>query len=62
MKYYATRAERDRARRRSLSYRFKRWFFSNHKKEIKNVGIFIGELITTILFFSALLFLPHIFH
>mgnify|MGYP003295148704 CR=1 FL=1 len=53
---------RDNIRRRSFSYKMKRWFWSNHTKEIETTIKFIGEFVMTIMFFGLLFFLPHIFH
>jgi hypothetical protein len=52
----------DRIRRSSFSYKMKRWFFSNHKKEIKTVVYLIGEFLLSIAFFGTIFVLPHIFH
>ena len=52
----------DHIRRRSFSYKMKRWFFSNHKKEIETISRVIGELLLTIAFFGLIFILPHIFH
>lgn len=60
--YYCSRHARDSRRRRSAIYRFKRWFWSNHTKEVKQAFTLVGQLILTILWFGAVFFLPHIFH
>lgn len=52
----------DYRRRRSFSYKMKRWFWSDHTKEIKKVFKLIGEFIITILWFGLIFILPHIFH
>lgn len=57
-----SRYVRDARRRRSFSYRFKRWFWSNHTKEIKMVFILVGQFIISLLWFGTFIFLPHIFH
>ena len=53
---------RDNIRRRSFSYKMKRWFFSNHRKEIETIIRVIGEFLLTIAFFGLIFILPHIFH
>ena len=53
---------RDYRRRRSFSYKMKRWFWSDHTEEIKMVFKLIGEFIITILWFGLIFILPHIFH
>lgn len=57
---------RDYRRRRSFSYRFKKWFsvwfWEDHTKGIKMLFKFLGELILTILWFGMIFILPHIFH
>lgn len=50
------------SRRRSVIYRFKRWFWSNHTKEVKQAFTLVGQLIIAILWFGTVIFLPHIFH
>jgi hypothetical protein len=52
---------RDYRRRRSFSYKMKRWFWSDHTKEIKTIFNLAGEFIITILWFSWIFFLPHLF-
>ena len=52
----------DYRRRRSFSYKMKRWFWSDHTEEIKMVFKLIGEFIITILWFGLIFILPHIFH
>jgi hypothetical protein len=52
----------DRIRRSSFSYKMKRWFFSNHKKEIKTVIYLVCEFALAIAFFGMIFVLPHIFH
>lgn len=52
----------DLLRRRSFSYKMKRWFFSNHKKEIKIMVRVIGEFLFAIVFFGMIFIFPHIFH
>ena len=56
----------DYRRRRSFSYRFKRWFerwfWEDHTKEIKQIFCFIGEFILSLLWFGMFIFLPHFFH
>ena len=52
----------DNIRRRSFSYRFKHWFFSNHRKEVETITGVIGELLLTIAFFGSIFILPHFFH
>ena len=52
----------DNIRRRSFSYKMKRWFWSDHTEEIKMVLKLIGEFIITILWFGLIFILPHIFH
>ena len=52
---------RDNIRRRSFSYKMKRWFFSNHRKEIETIIRVIGEFLLTIAFFGLIFILPHIF-
>ena len=52
----------DNIRRRSFSYKMKRWFFSNHKKETEIMARVIGEFLLAIVFFGSLFILPHIFH
>lgn len=54
--YYCSR------HRRSVIYRFKRWFWSNHTKEVKQAFTLVGQLIIAILWFGTVIFLPHIFH
>lgn len=53
---------RDYRRRRSFSYRFKRWFWSDHTEELKMIFKLIGEFILTILWLGMVFILPHIFH
>ena len=53
---------RDNIRRRSFSYKMKRWFFSNHRKEIETIIRVFGEFLLTIAFFGLIFILPHIFH
>lgn len=53
---------RDNIRRRSFSYKMKRWFWSNHKKEIETIMRVTGEFLLTIVFFGSIFILPHIFH
>ena len=53
---------RDNIRRRSFSYKMKRWFWSDHTKEIKMVFKLIGEFIITVLWFGLIFFVPHLFH
>jgi hypothetical protein len=48
--------------RNSLSYKMKFWFWSDHTKEIKAIIRFIGEFFLTLLWFGAIVFLPHFFH
>ena len=45
--------------RNSFSYRFRHWF---HIRGWEELGIIIFEIITGIVFFAALFFLPHLFH
>lgn len=52
----------DYRRRRSFSYKMKRWFWSDHTKEIKMVFKLIGEFIITVLWFGLIFFIPHLFH
>ena len=52
----------DNIRRRSFSYRLKRWFWSDHRKEIKTIVCLIGEFLLSIVFFGMLFVVPHIFH
>ena len=52
----------DNIRRRSVSYKVKRWFWSNHNKEIQMGIHLIGELILAIAFFGMIFLIPHIFH
>jgi len=52
----------DNIRRRSFSYKMKRWFFSNHRKEIEITACVIGEFFLAIAFFGMVFILPHIFH
>lgn len=52
----------DNIRRRSFSYKMKRWFWSNHTEEIKTVFKLIGEFIFTVLWLGVVFILPHIFH
>ena len=52
----------DNIRRRSFSYKIKRWFWSNHKNEIKTIVFLIGEFLLSIVFFGMIFVLPHIFH
>ena len=60
--YYCSPYTRNFRRARFALYRFKRWFWSNHIEEIKQVFTLIGQLIIVILWFSTVFFLPHIFH
>lgn len=53
---------RDNIRRRSFSYKMKRWFFSNHRKEIKITACIIGEFLLTVAFFGMIFIFPHLFH
>ena len=53
---------RDNIRRRSFSYKMKRWFWSNHKDEIQTAIYLIGEFILAIAFFGMIFVIPHIFH
>ena len=53
---------RDNIRRRSFSYRMKRWFWSNHKKETEIMACVIGEFLLAVAFFGSIFILPHIFH
>ncbi len=57
---------RDYRRRRSFSYRFKRWFevwfWADHTEEIKMVFKLLGEFIITVLWFGLIFFVPHLFH
>lgn len=48
--------------RNSLSYKMKRWFWTDHTKEIKSIIRFIGEVILTLFWFGVIVFLPHFFH
>ena len=52
----------DNIRRRSFSYKMKRWFWSDHKEEIKTVFKLIGELIITVVWLGWVFFIPHLFH
>jgi hypothetical protein len=52
----------DNIRRRSFSYKMKRWFWSNHKNEIQTVIYLICEFALAIAFFGMIFVLPHIFH
>lgn len=52
----------DNIRRRSFSYKMKRWFWSNHAEEIKMIFKLIGEFILTILWLGWIFFIPHLFH
>lgn len=52
----------DNIRRRSFSYKMKRWFWSDHTKEIKTVVCIIGEMLLTIAWFGLVFIIPHIFH
>ena len=52
----------DYRRRRSFSYKMKRWFWSNHTEEIKMIFKLIGEFILTVLWFGWIFFIPHLFH
>ena len=52
----------DNIRRRSFSYKVKRWFWSNHRNEIENLARIVGEFFLAIAFFSLIFILPHIFH
>ncbi len=57
---------RDYRRRRSFSYRFKRWFevwfWTDHTEGIKKFFCLIGEFILTILWLGMVFILPHLFH
>ena len=57
---------RDYRRRRSFSYRFKRWFnvwfWEDHTEGMKTIVKIIGEIIITFLWLGALFFFPHLFH
>lgn len=57
MSYY-----RDCRYRNSVSYKVKRWFWSDHTKEIKKTIFFIGEFLASILWFGLIFIIPHIFH
>jgi hypothetical protein len=61
-RYSSSRYINDSRRRRSVSYRFKRWFFSNHTKEIQKIFLLIGQFILAIMWFGAFIFVPHLFH
>ena len=52
----------DNIRRRSFSYKIKRWFWSNHKNEIEIVVRVIGELFLAVAFFGSIFIFPHFFH
>lgn len=52
----------DNIRRRSFSYKMKRWFWSNHKKEIQTVIYLVCEFALAIAFFGMVFVIPHIFH
>ena len=53
---------RDNIRRRSFSYKMKRWFWSNHTKEVKTIGRVIGEFILSLVWFGLIFVVPHFFH
>ena len=57
MSYY-----RDMKRRNSFSYKVKRWFWSNHKEEVKKVFCFIGEFLMALGWLGLIFIIPHIFH
>lgn len=57
MSYY-----RDCRYRKSVSYKVKRWFLSDHTKEIKKTFFFIGEFLASVLWFGLIFIIPHIFH
>jgi len=48
--------------RTSFSYRFNRWFWSNHTEEIKFVFEIIGGFLMTLAMFGIIFFIPHFFH
>lgn len=52
----------DYRRRRSFSYKFKRWFWSDHTEEIKTVFKLIGEFILAVIWLGWIFFIPHFFH
>ena len=56
----------DYRRRRSFSYKFKRWFnvwfWEDHTKEIKTVVCGIGEMLLAIAWLSLIFVIPHLFH
>lgn len=52
----------DNIRRRSFSYKMKRWFWSNHKNEIQTVICLVCEFVLAIAFFGMVFVIPHIFH
>ena len=60
--YYCFPHTRTFRRGRIAFYHFRKWFWSNHTKEVEQAFKLVGQLIIAILWFGAVLFLPHIFH
>jgi hypothetical protein len=52
----------DNIRRRSFSYRLKRWFWTDHTEGIKKFFRLAGEFILTALWLGMIFILPHLFH
>lgn len=56
----------DYHRRRSFSYKMKRWFevwfWSDHTEEIKKFFCLVGEFILALLWLGMIFIFPHLFH